>query len=200
MAGEEPAAEPVDEVAGPTHTITLPSRPTPPEPLSGESEPAAEDVSDEPEPVVDAEPVLEDEPVLEAEPVVEDEPAEEAESFEVEPYEVESFHVEPIDVESMVPVESTVEVEEPAVEVEEPAVEVEEPEAADTLPSAMSPSLEGLAADVAAAQEAPQEEPAVDDEPVNVKSVETVSAMDLIMGAAEEDPAKSDEDDTPASA
>jgi hypothetical protein len=75
----------------------------------------------------------------------------------------------------------------------------------------MSPSLEGLAADVAAAQEAPQEtaqetapdaahgEPA-DDEPVNVKSVETVSAMDLIMGAAEEDSAKSDEDDAPASA
>ena len=31
MAGEEPVAE----VADPTHTITLPSRPTPPEPLSG---------------------------------------------------------------------------------------------------------------------------------------------------------------------
>jgi len=60
----------------------------------------------------------------------------------------------------------------------------------------MSPSLEGLAADVAAAHEAPAE----DDEPVNVKSVETVSAMDLIMGAADEDSAKSDEDEGPASA
>jgi hypothetical protein len=103
---------------------------------------------------------------------------------------VEPFHVEPIDTESIVPVESTVEVE------DAPAAEVEEPEAADTLPPAMSPSLEGLAADVAAAHEAPAE----DDEPVNVKSVETVSAMDLIMGAADEDSAKSDEDEGPASA
>ena len=40
----------------------------------------------------------------------------------------------------------------------------------------------------------------VDDEPVNVKPVETVSAMDLIMGAAEEDSAKQGEDEGPASA
>ena len=33
-----------------------------------------------------------------------------------------------------------------------------------------------------------------------VKSVETVSAMDLIMGAADEDAAKSDEDEGPATA
>jgi hypothetical protein len=64
----------------------------------------------------------------------------------------------------------------------------------------MSPSLEGLAADVAAAQEPAQDEAPEDDEPVNVKSVETVSAMDLIMGAAEEDSAQSDEDEGPASA
>jgi hypothetical protein len=89
----------------------------------------------------------------------------------------------------------------------------------------MSASLEGLAADVAAAQEttteaaAPETTPetaaeetspevteddgqdeVADGEPVNVKSVETVSAMDLIMGAAEEDSATSDEDDAPASA
>ncbi|HEX6653080.1 MAG TPA: RDD family protein [Thermoleophilaceae bacterium] len=230
VAGEEPVAE----AAEPTATITLPSRPTPPEPLSGMGpEEAAEEAEPimESEPVVEAEPVLEDAPVVETEPVVEDEPAEEAESFEVEPYEVKPFHVEPIDVESMVPVDSTVEVAEPAVEVEDapaaeveeaPPVEVEEPEAADTLPPAMSPSLEGLAADVAAAQQAPQEaaqdeqappeaaqdaaedasheDAPGDDEPVNVKSVETVSAMDLIMGAAEEDSAKPDEDEGPASA
>jgi uncharacterized RDD family membrane protein YckC len=125
---------------------------------------------------------------------------------------------------------------EPAV-VEEPVVEVEEPE----LPQMTSPSLEGLAADVAAAQEGreddasddpdieaedltnavpiaepeameepevqveePAEEPA-DDGPVTVKSVETVSAMDLIMGAAEEhageqDSAESREDEGPATA
>ena len=182
VAGEEP----VDAAGDPTDTITLPSRPTPPEPLSGDS---PEEVAEEAEPV-DAEPVVETEPVVEDEPVVQDEPAAEVEAFEVEPYEVEPFHVEPIDTESIVPVESTVEVE------DAPAAEVEEPEAADTLPPAMSPSLEGLAADVAAAHEAPAE----DDEPVNVKSVETVSAMDLIMGAADEDSAKSDEDEGPASA
>ena len=38
------------------------------------------------------------------------------------------------------------------------------------------------------------------DEPVNVKSVETVSAMDLIMGAAEENAEKSEEDEGPVSA
>ena len=99
----------------------------------------------------------------------------------------------------------------PAVEVEpvveeHPVVEDREEE----LSSPMSPSLEELAQDVAAAHSAPEveeiepvedagsgdqpEEPAdeepADDGPVNVKSVETVSAMDLIMGAAEEDSAQ----------
>ena len=64
----------------------------------------------------------------------------------------------------------------------------------------MSPSLEGLAADVAAAQDSGQDEDAEEDEPVNVKSVETVSAMDLIMGAAEENAEKSEEDEGPVSA
>jgi hypothetical protein len=77
-----------------------------------------------------------------------------------------------------------------------------------------SPTIEGLAQDVAAARESAAEEPVVaeepavddqpvedqpiedepveeepveDDGPVTVRSVETVSAMDLIMGAAEED-------------
>jgi uncharacterized RDD family membrane protein YckC len=101
-------------------------------------------------------------------------------------------------------------VEEPVAE--EPAVE-HEPD----LPDVTSPTIEGLAQDVAAAREsageepepvvaeepvteepAVAEEPAVegepvedepveDDGPVTVRSVETVSAMDLIMGAAEED-------------
>jgi uncharacterized RDD family membrane protein YckC len=221
-AGDEPVA-----AAEPTQTITLPSRPTPPEPLSGLSEPAEPEVAeDEPvaetEPVVEVEPVVEDEPVLEAEPVVDVEPTVED---ELAP---EAESVESLELESMVPVEPTVEVQEPraeesvvpvqdpqaeepvvevdgpAAEVDEAVVEVEEPVAGQELPSAMSPSLEGLAADVAAAQESGEDEAAEgeagDDEPVNVKSVETVSAMDLIMGAAEEDSAKSDEDDPPASA
>jgi uncharacterized RDD family membrane protein YckC len=74
--------------------------------------------------------------------------------------------------------------DEPQPVEDEPAVEVE-----DELPPATSPSLEELAQDVAAAHveaDEPGELPE-DDGPVNVKSVETVSAMDLIMGAAEQD-------------
>jgi uncharacterized RDD family membrane protein YckC len=112
--------------------------------------------------------------------------------------------------------EPTAAVEEPVVEigepeVEEPVVEVEEPVVEEPLPSAMSPSLEALAADVAAAQAADPDEAEAEDEaepdegpedagPVTVKSVETVSAMDLIMGAADDDAAKQDDDEGPASA
>jgi uncharacterized RDD family membrane protein YckC len=188
--------EPVIEAAEPTRTITLPSRPAPPATLDDLATPSQDvpDEVEEPEPIVEAE---EPEPVAEIE--------------------------EP---------EPVVEAEEPAVEAEEPVVEVEEPE----LPQMMSPSLEGLAADVAATQESREdevaeepeveaedlthavpiaepvaEEPAVEveepaeDGPVTVRSVETVSAMDLIMGAAEEDagqqdPAESHEDEGPATA
>jgi hypothetical protein len=89
--------------------------------------------------------------------------------------------------------------EEPVAE--EPAAEVAE----EPLPDVISPTIEGLAHDVAAARESAGDEPAEepeafvaeepavehepveDDGPVTVRSVETVSAMDLIMGAAEED-------------
>jgi uncharacterized RDD family membrane protein YckC len=113
-------------------------------------------------------------------------------------------------------------VEEPVAEepvVEEPVAEepvVEEP-VAEELPPVMSPALEELSEDVAAAHvepEAVEPEAATEDsspsgesdEPVNVKSVETVSAMDLIMGAAEENApeqrdSESDQDaESPASA
>jgi len=87
--------------------------------------------------------------------------------------------------------------DEPAVEVE-PAAEVDE----DPLPEITSPSLEELAQDVAAAKvedepaedepaagEPAADEPAVpeDDAPMTVKSVETVSAIDLVMGGAPEE-------------
>src|SRR5215207_7287494 len=158
------------------------------EPAAAEAEEVEEDDEDEGEDADEAD--ADEGPVVEHEPTVE---------------------VEPIELESMVPVEPTVEVDEPHVEESvvpvDSTVEVDEP-AEEPLPRAMSPSLEGLAADVAAAREtAPeaaqddaQDEAAGDDEPVNVKSVETVSAMDLIMGAADEDSAKSDEDEGPASA
>ncbi len=52
--------------------------------------------------------------------------------------------------------------------------------------------IEELADDVAAAHAEPGvEDQPEDDEPVNVKSVQTVSAMDLVMGAAEERAAES---------
>jgi uncharacterized RDD family membrane protein YckC len=179
---DEPEAEAKPEPMA-TQTITLPPRPTPPEKLSDLTEPEAEepvaedDVDDEPaaaapailepRPVPLVEPDVEEEAVVEDEPVLEEEP----------------------------PVEAKPVVEEPGAEAVpvpvEPAVEVDE-----DLPELNSPSLEELAQDVAAAHVEPEaepvEEPADDDEPVNVKSVETVSAMDLIMGAAEEDASSDD--------
>jgi len=83
---------------------------------------------------------------------------------------------------------------------EEP--EVEEPVAEEELPPVMSPALEELSEDVAAAhvepeveetEDAVEEEVQESDEPVNVKSVETVSAMDLIMGAADESAVEQDD-------
>jgi uncharacterized RDD family membrane protein YckC len=142
-----------------TETITLPPRPTPPETLSDLTEPEAEEDLAE-EPASAAPAILEPRAVpWVQEPVVE---------------------VEPV-------VEDEPVVDAPAVPVE-PTVEVQ-----DDLPEVTSPSLEELAEDVAAAHVEPEVEEAdelpEDDGPVNVKSVETVSAMDLIMGAAEENSA-----------
>jgi len=91
----------------------------------------------------------------------------------------------------------------------------DEPPAAEAgtedVPEITSPSLEALARDVAAAHSEPEPELEVvesepeaagsqdDDQPVSIRSVETVSAIDLVMGgAAEEDEDPSD--DPPASA
>jgi uncharacterized RDD family membrane protein YckC len=83
------------------------------------------------------------------------------------------------------------EVEEPVVE-EAPVVEVE-PAEEELLPEITSPSIEELARDVAAAHSEP-EAPADDeqDEEVTVKSVETVSAIDLVMGGASEEDSSDD--------
>jgi uncharacterized RDD family membrane protein YckC len=167
---EEPVedAEPVvedDPVA--TRTISLPARPAPPQTLADMTEPEASEAAEAPEEPVEAEPVAE-EPVVEVEPepVVEVEPVAEEPAAEVEP--------------------------EPVVEVEpEPVVEVEPEPVADEpedLPPVTSPSLEELAHDVAAAHVEPDvEDVPEDDEPVTVKSVETVSAIDLVMGGASEE-------------
>jgi uncharacterized RDD family membrane protein YckC len=78
--------------------------------------------------------------------------------------------------------------EEPVVE-DEPVVELaDEPVAEEPLPAIATPSLEELARDVAAAKSEPEAEDDPADEPeMTVKSVETVSAIDLVMGGAPED-------------
>jgi uncharacterized RDD family membrane protein YckC len=149
-------------------------------------------------PVPVADEVVDDEPV-------DDEPAAEAERLPTQTITLPSRPAPPATVEDLREPEAEEDVsEEPVAEeapVVEPVVEVE-PAVEDELPPVTSPSLEELAEDVAAAHVEPEVEEAVeaepagevpeDDGPVNVKSVETVSAMDLIMGAAEEDAAGED--------
>ncbi len=93
--------------------------------------------------------------------------------------------------------------EEPVVEVEpEPVVEVEAADE-DLLPEISSPAIEELARDVEAARAEPvadAEAPGEDeqDEPMTLKSVETVSAIDLVMGGASEDDDSSEDTSEPA--
>ena len=160
---DEPEPEPDPEAEPePVATQTIT---LPPRPTPPET---LSDLTEPEEPDVDE--LVAEEPLMEEKPVAVDD----------EPVVVED---EPVVVD--VPVADP-----PPVPVE-PAVEVQ-----DDLPEVTSPSLEELAEDVAAAHAEPEadalHESAGDDEPVNVKSVETVSAMDLIMGAAEEDAASDD--------
>jgi uncharacterized RDD family membrane protein YckC len=203
---EEPAE---DEPETPSaSTITLPSRPAPPATLddlsTSEAPPAPEmrpfdppPVEDEPEPVEDEPEFVEEEPVagqpILGEPVVE------------EPVVEEPVLDEPV-------------VEEPVADepvVEEPVAG--EPVAEEPLPDLSTPAIEELAHDVEAARSEPvpvhrsEDEPApdedaddepADDEPITLKSVETVSAIDLVMGGApeEDDSSEPDQDPEPPAA
>jgi uncharacterized RDD family membrane protein YckC len=170
-------------------TITLPSRPAPPATLddlgTSEAPPAPEMRPFDPPPVED-EPELEEEPVAD---VVEDEPLED-----------EPVAGQPILGETV---------------VEEPVVD--EPVAEEPLPDVSTPAIEELAHDVEAARSEAvplhrtEEEPApdegaddepADDEPITLKSVETVSAIDLVMGGApeEDDSSEPDQDAEPPAA
>jgi uncharacterized RDD family membrane protein YckC len=85
--------------------------------------------------------------------------------------------------------EPVVEVEEEPVAEEAPVIEVE-PADEDLLPEISTPALEELARDVEAVRAEPEadaEVPTEDeaDEQMTVKSVETVSAIDLVMGGAD---------------
>ncbi|HEX6585037.1 MAG TPA: RDD family protein [Thermoleophilaceae bacterium] len=100
----------------------------------------------------------------------------------------------------------------------DPPMVEDEPVAEQPLPEVSTPSLEELAQDVAAARaeqvpvirteveaEPDEDEPAedaredepVDDEQMTVRSVETVSAIDLVMGGAPEEDASSEPDQGP---
>jgi len=223
-AGFVPVAETVVEGEAP-EDLAAPEAPAVPE-MRPFDLPAAEDAPDEyDEPdedeVVEAEPV-EDEPVAAVEydvapvedeavadePVaaVEDEPVAPAEDEAVEPVRLQSVEepvapvalVAPIEDEPVAALTIVEDVEDDAVEDEPVAplavVEVDEP-AEDELPEVSTPSLEGLAQDVSAARaESSQDEPA--EEPMTLRSVETVSAIDLVMGAADEDDS-SEQDQAP---
>jgi uncharacterized RDD family membrane protein YckC len=170
---EEPEAEVEDDPVA-TQTITLPARPAPPETLADLTEPEAEAVAEE---LVVSE--------VAGVPATED-----------------SYPEEPVvsEVAGVPATEDSYPEEEPVVATG--VVPAGPVDAEEELPAVMSPALEELSEDVAAAHVEPEVEEAEDaveedvqesDEPVNVKSVETVSAMDLIMGAADESAAEQDD-------
>jgi uncharacterized RDD family membrane protein YckC len=224
---EAPADEEPEEETASASTITLPSRPAPPATLGDLSTTEAPPVpemrpfdpplaEDEPEPVED-EPVAEpidDEPAFAAaepvEPVFEASAPIEDEVVEVEPFVPVHEPVE--DAVAEEPVEYAVPDEPVADEPVEDEPVVEEP-----LPDLSTPAIEELAHDVEAARSEPvpvhrsEDEPADDepgedepaeDEPITLKSVETVSAIDLVMGggAEEDDSSEQDQDPEPPAA
>jgi uncharacterized RDD family membrane protein YckC len=207
--------EPVeDEPVDSRSTITLPPRPAAPATLAdlaAPEAPAAPEMRPFDPPVVEDD---EDEPVAEvpgeldaeAEPVaeVEDDGPLAAVTVLHEPVEDEPVEDEPF--------ADVVNLHQPAVA--DAPVE-DEPVAEEPLPDISTPSLEALARDVAAARseqvpvaavepvedEPAEDEPADDDEPtydepITLRSVETVSAIDLVMGGASEDD-DSDDDYVP---
>ena len=226
---EEPAE---DEAETPSaSTITLPGRPAPPATLDDLSEappvpemrPFDPPVEDEPE-LVEEEPVaevVEDEPAFQTPEPIESEPAfEAAEPVEDEPVADEPLEDEPVAGQPILgePVVEEAVVEEPVAEepvTDEPVVD--EPVAEEPLPDLSTPAIEELAHDVEAARseavpvhrtedesaaDEPSDEEAADDEPITLKSVETVSAIDLVMGGApeEDDSSELDQDPEPPAA
>jgi uncharacterized RDD family membrane protein YckC len=187
------ASGPAASVAPPAATVAPPAVPDVEDErvndAEGEADAELEDEVDADEPVAD-EPVADepvaDEPVIEAaEPTrtitLPSRPAPPATLADLATPAPEV----PDDVEPAVVEEPVVEVEEadPVVEVEasEPAVEVEEPE----LPQMTSPSLEGLAADVAAAQEGREDE--ASDDP-DVEAEDLTNAVPIAEPEAMEEP------------
>jgi uncharacterized RDD family membrane protein YckC len=179
-----------------TPTITLPARRARPATVEELSAPEAPPVPEmrpfDPEMRPFDPPPVEDEPVVDV-----DEPVEEV---VVEEPVVDEPVVDELVVDE--PVEEVV-VDEPVEDVVEDEPILEEP-----LPQVSTPSLEELAHDVAAARTEPvpvvqtevedgSQDESGEDEPMTVKSVETVSAIDLVMGGAPEENASSEQDQGP---
>jgi uncharacterized RDD family membrane protein YckC len=198
---EGPAEEEAEQGTASTSTITLPSRPARPATLDDLSTPEAPPV---PEMRPFDPPMEEDEAVAEpvdAEPVPVHEPVEE-EHIADEPIADEPVAEEPVEEE---PVAEEPVADEPVAGtpilgefvVDEPPAE--EPAAEEPLPNVSTPVIEELAHDVEAARSEPvplpeaEDEPA-EDEPITLRSVETVSAIDLVMGGAAEENASSEQD------
>ena len=190
---EAPVEHEPDTASVSTPTITLPSRPAAPttlDDLSGPETPRVPEMRPFDPPLVEDEaPVDVPEPV--EEPVLEEPVAEEPVLDAEEPVADEPVAEEPV---------------------------ADEPVAEEPLPDVSTPSLEELAQDVAAARAEPvpvvpteaeaepdEDEPVgdshedapADDEPMTVRSVETVSAIDLVMGGAPEEDASSEPDQDP---
>ena len=206
---------PVEETAVEDEPVAAVEAPEVDEPVDDEAvedepTPAVEDVeAEEPIAAVEVEPidhVEADEPIA----AVEDQPApveDEAEPIADAPVEpVEDEHVEPVGLHSVedeprVPVALVAPVEDEPVAALTIVEDVEDEPVAplaiveEELPEVSTPSLEELAHDVVAARAEPSEDESAD-EPMTLRSVETVSAIELVMGAAAEDDA-SDEDQAP---
>jgi uncharacterized RDD family membrane protein YckC len=191
---EAPDEEEAEQGTASTSTITLPSRPARPATLDDLSTPEAPPV---PEMRPFDPPMEEDEAVAEpvdAEPVPVHEPVEE-EHIADEPIADEPIADEPVADEPVAgtPILGEFVVDEPAAE---------EPAAEEPLPNVSTPVIEELAHDVEAARSEPvplpeaEDEPA-EDEPITLRSVETVSAIDLVMGGAAEENGSSEQDQDP---
>jgi uncharacterized RDD family membrane protein YckC len=162
-----------------------------------------------------------DEDQIFEEPYVEDEPLE-GELFEDEPVADDPVAAEPLAGSTITlpsrPAPTTLaDIAEPAPEVEEAVVEDEvepvaeieeapvvevEPAEEELLPEINSPAIQELARDVETAHSEPEadEEVPADEEPVEMtlKSVETVSAIDLVMGGGPEEEDSSEDLPEPA--
>ena len=201
-ADEEPAAyaEPVEDD---------PVAPVEDGPVAVEDEPApveeAVAVEDEPTPVEEAV-ALDDQVAPVEEPVAVENEVAVVEDEAPAPVEDEPARLQPVQDEPPVPVALVAPVEDEPMAALTVVEDIEDEPAAplaivadepveDELPDVSTPALEALAQDVAAAgAESDDDEPA--DEPITLRSVETVSAIDLVMGGADED-ASSEPDDAP---